>query len=474
MKKKILIIINSEEYVRNYMTTSAFAEIEKYFLCTYLVSDKIIKGLDRFSKSNLIGHYLTNKSIEKRHYHLFNILMWKYRAKSSSFYFRAMRVRRQHFIFPEGYGFFKKLIRIPLRVFHWGIGQAIDFICNNNFIFQFYYAWLISRLPINTNLEEKIIKCKPDAILFPCSAYDPDGTDAVRVSKKIGVPTVFLIDNWDNLSSKSILWEKPSYVAVWGEQSCEHAINIQGFKKEQVISMGTPRFDEYFQVRDTDLKSNFHFKYILFVGTALAFDEADVLQKLNAVISKHSDIFMNVKIIYRPHPWRQGSDSINGKNLENIVIDPQMVDTYANNYVSKDFQPDLSYYPSLLKNAEFVVGGLTSMLIEALIFRKRFLALVYDDGRNYTSQHNAFKYFTHFQGLKDVEALSFCENIDTLETVFISTWLARNDINAAKIDVQRRFFYFDDARTYSQRLRDLCCDVTNKTLNNYGDQYYAK
>lgn len=462
IKKNILIVINSDSYVRNYMTTNAFFEIENFFRCSYLVSDKV-NVLDPFRAKVLLGRYAIEDAMQLRHYKIFSLLMWKYRAKSSSFYFRAMRGRRLHFNFSKDDSFIKKLLKATWRICRYTGRIPIDFIRNNNLIFPFYINWYKNTLRINAGLEEKIKASMPNIVLFPSSAYDPDGIDIVRICKKIGIPVLFLVDNWDNLSSKSILWEKPSYVAVWGKQSAEHAVNIQGFKKNQVTCIGTPRFDEYFQVRDTYLKSNFDFKYILFVGTALEFDEVGVLQRLNEIMSKHTDIFCSVKIIYRPHPWRQGNDSIIGKGLDNVIIDPQMIDAYTA-MDSINFQPDLSYYPSLLKNAEFVIGGLTSMIIEALIFRKRFMALAYDDGKNYTSQHNALKYYTHFQGLKEIEALSFCENFDQLEAIFISTWLSRNNIDTKKIDSQRRYFYFDDDRTYAIRLRDLCSNITCKPL----------
>jgi hypothetical protein len=109
-----------------------------------------------------------------------------------------------------------------------------------------------------------------------------------------------------------------------------------------------------------------------------------------------------------------------------------------------------------------VTGGLTSMLIEALIFRKRFLALVYDDGKNFTSQHNAFKYYTHFQGLRSVNAMAFCESIDKLESTFINTWRTRKIVDIEEVDLQRKYFYFDDSRSYGQRLLDLCNDISSK------------
>jgi len=461
MKKNILIIINSEEYIRNYITNNSFSEIEKFFLCSYLLSDKI-KNINSFNQNITLNWYQTNEIMETRHFRLFNILMWRYRAKSSSFYFRAMRNRKFSFHFSEGDSLKIKFKKLILAAFSKLIRLAVDFLCANKIIFPLYYNWCKYRLKINSDFEEKIKQCTPNVILMPSAAYDADGIDAARIGEKIGVPVVFLIDNWDNLSSKSILWSKPSHLGVWGEQSVEHAVTIQGFKKEQVTCIGTPRFDKYFEVRDLELQSKFDFKYILFVGTALAFDEMGVLLLLNDIISRNLDIFNGVKIIYRPHPWRQSDDSIIGKTMDHVIIDPQLLTAYSKKGLAEDNYPDLSYYPSLLKNAEFVTGGLTSMLIEALIFRKRFLALVYDDGKNFTSQHNAFKYYTHFRGLKSVNAMAFCESIDKLESTFINTWRTRNIVDIEEVDLQRKYFYFDDSRSYGQRLLDLCNDISLK------------
>jgi hypothetical protein len=457
MTKELLVVISDEGYVRNYMATNAFSEIESSFSCSYLVSDKI-KNIDAFLSKARVDRYVTNRNMEKRHYNFFNILMWKYREKSSSFYFRAMRERRLHFVFSENEGSVKKTLKSIWRIFRYTQKSIIDAFRTNELIFPSYSKWYIKKLKINADLEEKVGLLKPDLIIFPSSAYDPDGIDLVRIGKKDGTPVLFLIDNWDNLSSKSILWERPDYVAVWGEQSAGHAINIQDFKKEQVTCIGTPRFDAYFQDRDRDLKSSFDFKYILFVGTALEFDEAGVLVRLNDILARNQNTFKSIKIVYRPHPWRQGSDSIVGRGLENIVIDPQMIGAYTA-VESNRFQPDLSYYPALLKNAEFVIGGLTSMLIEALIFRRKFLALAYDDGKNFTSQHNVLKYYTHFQGLRNVDSISFCEDIESLEKVFLDAWSTRSKIDDVLNERQRQYFYFSNDQKYSERLKDLCTNI---------------
>jgi hypothetical protein len=459
--KKALIVICSKEYVRNYLTTKAFSEVENEYTCQYLFSDKV-GSLDWLGLNSTGLQFSANPSIESAHYDLFNVLMWKHRSKSSSFYFRAMRNRRIQYSFSENISVAARALKVGLQLCRALFRWMIESIRDNDIVFPIYFRWHESKLVINANLEEKVRKFSPDIILFPSSAYDPVGTDLVKIGRNIGVPVIFLIDNWDNLSSKSILWEKPAYIGVWGRQSADHAQSIQGFKADQVVCLGTPRFDSYFQLRDQSLPLKFNFRYILFVGTSLAFDEADVLYRLNRVIEKNLKLLNSIKILYRPHPWRQGSDSIIGLDLEHVVIDPQMIESYARDQATQDIQPNLSYYPSLIQNAEFVMGGLTSMLIEALIFRKRFMALVYDDGKNFTSQHNAFKYYTHFQGLRDISAMTFCEDIHSLESVFLEAWFSRGNIDRELVDFQRRYFYFDDNRSYAIRLKDLCSMALKK------------
>ena len=125
-----------------------------------------------------------------------------------------------------------------------------------------------------------------------------------------------------------------------------------------------------------------NFPYILFVGTALEFGEYEALYALDKAITEVPEL-EGAKIVYRPHPWRQSNNNSMIDDLKNIIIDPQLEKAFLDRY--KRFQPPLDYYPALLKNALFVCGGLTTMLMEALIFRKPFLAFVWNDKRYFTN-----------------------------------------------------------------------------------------
>lgn len=213
------------------------------------------------------------------------------------------------------------------------------------------------------------------------------------------------------------------------------------------------------------MPSPFDFPYVLFVGTALEFDEADAIRRLDEIITRNYAVFNGVKIVYRPHPWRQGTDTIIGMELKHVVIDPQMEKAYRKNEHSDAFQPALDYYPKLLGNSEFVIGGLTSMLIEALIFRKRFLGLVYDDGINVTNQLSVYRNYTHFEGIDTIEALTLCFRQEELEALFVAVWNKRKEIDSVQLDEKRQYYYYHEGRKYPERLFDLCDSILSAPVS---------
>ena len=455
-KKRIVFVITDDLYVRNYIKSDALNALRSEFECKFIVANNVTH-LYAFEQESIVGKYGLDPLIARHHYSMLELLTWRYRDKSKTFRFR---IRKFDALLMET--LFKakmvgKILTLMRIVKKWG--RRVIF--GNAAVFPKWFKYMQSTLRTCQDLDDAIVRARPDLVVFPCAAYNPDGNDIVNICRKNRIPSLFLVDNWDNLSSKSILWAKPDSIAVWAEQTKEHATDIQGFDINQVTCIGTPRFDKYFSCRNESLRPHFDFKYILFVGTALAFDEAGSLKRLNGIIERNPKTFTGVKIVYRPHPWRSGKDSILAMNLANVVVDPQMLDSYSQGNVSTSFQPDIDYYSSLLKNAQFVMGGLTSMVVESMIFYKRFLALVYPEQNNLTDPANVYRNYTHFEGLDNVSTLSFCEHIEDLERDFIQAWDRRTNVDEALVDSERSYYCFNDARAYSSRLLDLCGGAIN-------------
>lgn len=462
MKNKALIIISSPEFIRNYIKTDAFDKLKENFNIHYLISDKI--NLDSSVKLKLNNYtlYSYDKKIEKLSVNLFDTNMYLNQNKSKSFRYRLSRyryIKTKNFI-KVLLLFLKDIITFDSKFIREYFKYERIVLLSHPIIYKLYLKYFNKKFQINKFLFETNRTFNPDIIIFPTSAYEPISIDICRLCKQFGVKSLFLVDNWDNLSSKTILFEKPNFIAVWSQQALQHAINIQGIEPEKIFILGNPRFANYFLERELKLKNMFDFNYVLFVGTALSFNEAKCLKLIDKIICNNN---LNLKIIYRPHPWRQGTDSIEGKNLKNIIIDPQLKNAYINKNNSYNVQPDLSYYPSLISNSLFVIGGLTSMLIESLIFRKQFVALVYEEDGNITSPSEVYKNYTHFEGIENLSSVIICNKINQLEQIFLKAVTFDTEIDNISLDNELDFYFsFIKEKAYNERLLDIAKSICSE------------
>jgi hypothetical protein len=349
------------------------------------------------------------------------------------------------------------MFRYGKRLFHWLFVITTDGLRHNRLITPALLIWYKARISTNHSLLECIGNEKYDLIICPVSGFDPDAFDLLDVCVASNVKTLFVVDNWDNVSSKTIYWKKPTHIAVWGEQSLNHAIEIHDFAEKQVSVIGAPRYSNYFKDRNGKLESPTDFPYILFLGTALFFDEYSCLVRLNEIVRLNQALCPNLRILYRPHPFRQSFSNSHEALPEYVTLDSSSAQ--KENWDRKGYTPDLDHFSKILQNCEFVVGGLTSMLIEAAIFGKDFLALVHDDKVNFTSQHNALSSYEHFADLHKLETVHFLHHLEDLNFAFQYLLSRRGAKDFARIDASRNYFLFDDGREFSRRLLDLSLQV---------------
>lgn len=388
--KKVLIYIDGDEYIRNYFTFNSLA----------------LKGVDVviYANKNICSRHILMmhadfkgyiKGDEKRRRLRFwqcDFVMKKFITKSKSFMFRFNR-------YPESRRKVLGLLSLP----------GVSFMAN------FLFNALLKENPAVVSVVEK--EC-PDLIIIPTQIASPMCLDLIDVGNRRGIKTLCLIDGWDNISSKTIFPTFPSYIAVWGDQSVDHAFSIQGFPKEKAFKIGTPRFESYTMKQPSETHKEYDFKYILFTGCAIPFDEISALKLIDhALIKNH---IKDIKIVYRPHPWRQKRNCFDffiPEDFENVILDKQMVNYYQCSqigYTGNGIQPSLKYYPDLLGQCLFTISPLTTMIVEAALAGKYVMTLAYDDGVHYTNPRNALNNYEHFEGIEKISAFKFCYNFEDI------------------------------------------------------------
>lgn len=419
--KKILFLITEDTYVRNYIETGVLASLQEEYEIDLAVGNKVSSGawgLSAFEpRSVQIKPYR-----EYLHDLLNSLLMWRFRQKSETFLLRWLRVANWNTpnhnarTLDKAVFLFRRVIGLILNFRAWRSP-----VLGNRLLFPAIFFLLRLILNRNDELRGIIQESQPDIVIFPSSAHEGLASEFVIQSEALGIKSLGVIDNWDNLTSKTVMWSKPSFLAVWGPQSKEYAINVQGFEPEHVLEMGTPRFERYFETAIESGREVESEDYILFVGAAMPFDELSALKIAENTLEKMGQSFANTRVLYRPHPWQQKRKSPNEFEWESwkrTSLDPQIATRPVSVERKESFQPELSYYPSLLRKALLVVGPLTSMLLEALLCGRQTIALAYNDGHHFNTSR---RYFSHFDILESCSAISFCEDMNDLELVLRET-----------------------------------------------------
>ncbi len=458
--KKILIIISDNLFVRNYIKTKVFESIvdKKNFKVEFLVNNSIKLDYNHFRKYHYTRFQYPENS-KNFFLKLFQRKIWQNTNQSNSFKFK-LKIFLQFNRYIESYNekFLHKIYKFPIRVLSLARNYLIYFVDTAK-IFKFLRKKQENNLKINPALLLKIKKFKPDLVILPTNTINPTKYDLFRISKKIKFRILYLVDNWDNLSSKSTLFVKDSIFTVWGEQTLNHAVKIQGIKKNKIKLLGTPRFENYFKYREKYLRSYFKYKYILFTESTLP-SESNILPELDKIISKNPK-FKNLKVIYRPHPWRKSLKTYNQNEFRNIVIDPQVKKNYSLKNFSSTFQPSLDYYSSLLKNAEFIISGPTSMIIESLIFRKPVLLLNFKIKNFLLSPYNILKNFEHFKNIDRCSLIIKNNYRNDLEKNLVRCLKLRNNFNKKKIDQERNYFLTEKCKDYKSNLYKIIKELLN-------------
>ena len=86
MQKKLVFIIDSDLYIRNYFETGFINKLSKTYDIYFIYSNEV--NNKKFIKQNkkFLGFYSIS-NFKKRIYYLFNnVLIWKFRKKSSHLY----------------------------------------------------------------------------------------------------------------------------------------------------------------------------------------------------------------------------------------------------------------------------------------------------------------------------------------------------------------------------------------------------
>ena len=297
-----------------------------------------------------------------------------------------------------------------------------------------------------------LLKSKPDiVVIFSGGAFTGVENVCLKICEILKIPTVLIIDNWDNLSSKSLFWSCPTGLGVWGRNMENDAKLIHGMQPKVLKHIGSARF-----------RPNEHTlmpiepEFIFFAGSGKPFiNELDAVLKVRELMNDCGLSYM--KLIYRPHPISE----INMHEIKNLLktrsdiqIDPSFKDDLSENFYQ---QEALRYLESLCKHARLVIAPQSTIIVESLSLGTPVISLNWADNYTHKSPLNDYTHLLELNGTIGYFApQSFSE-------------LRQAIIDAMKLDFEYNLVpeilpTFDD--NYSDRIFSL----VNETYISFGDQ----
>ncbi len=228
MKKKILILIHSDIYIRNYLETNAFDILIKKYNCHFVaISNDVYnkKVLNKKIKKNFLSYvsYSKQELINFQKYLYKNFLLNKENSRTIN-YLKKIILKPKLYWYNEK--IYLTITKFPIRIISW-VKKNIEFL----YIKIFYNKNFIKNP--NSQLEKIYKKVNPDLIIFPLQDAHLSSFDLLQINKT--TKTLGLIDNWDNLSSRPTHQLKPRFITVWGEQTKVHAVKFQKYKKKKFL-----------------------------------------------------------------------------------------------------------------------------------------------------------------------------------------------------------------------------------------------
>ena len=332
-------------------------------------------------------------------------------------------------------------------------------------LYSVFRRKVLRAMPPFTELADLIAETRPAVILHPTVLHGLFISDLAAASKKANIPFVALMNSWDNPSTKAQVIRNPDWLAVWGEQTCQHAVEFMRFPRERIEILGAAQFDIYSRPAEkgrsevaAGLDADPSLLLILYAGSSKGIDEMEQLLALDAAITQGD--LPPAKIIFRPHPWRDPShETLDFFEISwrNVVMDPSMKENYIGPKSKGEAIIHITDYAdthTILSACDLLIGNVSTILLEAAMHGKPVISFFNErDAQNRTSHFSAVLNQRYFRELLSGLEIPLCRSIDEVILHARSLLaLSRDETFSARQRKASRYFADQDGRTYAERL----------------------
>ena len=322
-----------------------------------------------------------------------------------------------------------------------------------------FRRWIMSRLGEHPNpaLADLLDRERPDVVIHPSVLDGSFINDLVEECAKRGIPTVIVMNSWDNPSTKRAVVGQPDWLLVWGPQTRDHAMRFVGMRPERTLAFGAAQFDVFRTPPRFDrdeLCRRYGFDparpLVLFAGANTQTDEFATMRALDDAVS--SGTLPPLNLLYRPHPWGgagAGGERFFGHSFAHVRIDSTMreiVERVARGDKAAITLPVYRDAHDLLAAVDIVVSPLSTIVVEAALHAKPVICFFPAEKDETSRNINAVPlyHFEEFFAVPDVAVARDVEGLRSALRDLASPAEAAVRGARLRVDVQRFVTPFDE------------------------------
>ena len=416
-KKRIGLFIGSDFHARSIVESGVLDALIIDYEVVVLTSIKTrVNQLARFSELNFV-EFEVSKKVNNLFSQYLALGTARYMNRSNSFRFRIKRYvlgdyyesRNALAKFIWASKSFLKALRVLMRIL---IGKSLFFRYKERAYFK--------ELTKQFNLSE-LQSLNFNILISWSQNAEPSAIASILLGKKIKVPSMVVVDNWDNLSSKSIFPLEPNALICFGKQSVDFARSIQKFNECKIYPIGSARFEIYRGVIEGFEKKEP--RQILYAGSSIAAEDLEILELFENYYSTNN---VDINFKYRRHPYPQGPEL----NLDDLHLKFPRLFKPGQVLPSRVLE-SLEQTKEELRTTKILVAMPTTFLLEGLLCKIPTILISFKSKKIRTSSRKMIEELEHLKGMENVHNISLVKNSNelfaTLTTLSASSNLVQDN-----------------------------------------------
>jgi len=329
-----------------------------------------------------------------------------------------------------------------------------------------YRRRMLAEIGDDPSLAALLREEQPDVIVHPTVLEGLFVSDLVRYGKTLGIPTVYLMNSWDNPAVKAMMLGAPDRLVVWGEHSRQLAVERLDLPAERVVALGAAQFDVYRTPPREDpvayrrrLGVPEGHRLLLYAGSSKGLNETAHLVRLEQAVE--SGELPRTTVLFRPHPWRgqpAGEADFYALPWRHVIMAPDMADYYRKARAGQVqfHMADYRDTHDTLSAVDAVISPLSTILLEAALHGKPSVAYLPDEDMRTN--------FALFTMVRSVHFRVFFEKVDCIQCATPEALVADTrrlleqagePAHAERIRRQSEFFAVLPPRPYVAMLDEL-------------------